>query len=93
MLASDEISQNVAQAAAWNVSDELSWDFLLTKNRVERMDGYFERYFTQQELVLAQQVVAETQIRADAIEAAPAEETTSTEEVSQGEVIQAIQGK
>ena len=93
MLASDEISQNVAQAAAWNVSDELSWDFLLTKNRVERMDGYFERYFTQQELVLAQQVVAETQIRADAIEAAPAQETTSTEEVSQGEVIQAIQGK
>ena len=68
MLASGEIPQNVAQAAAWNITDELSWDVLATKNRVERMDGYYERFFTHNELRAAQQVVAESQTRADAIE-------------------------
>ena len=84
MLANDEVTQNIAQAAAWNVADELSWDFLLTKNRVERMDGYYERFFSRDELAMAQRVVTETQTRAEAIEeeAAPSE----TNEVSQGEM-------
>ena len=64
MMANDEISPNVAQAAAWNVANELSWEFLLTKNRVERMGGYYERYFTQGELEIAQKVVTESERRA-----------------------------
>ena len=77
MLASGEIPQNVAQAAAWNITDEMSWDVLATKNRVERMDGYYERFFTHNELRAAQQVVAESQTRADAIEEESEESETA----------------
>ena len=45
MLANDEVAQPVAQAAAWNVENGLSWNELLVKNRVEHMDGSYERYF------------------------------------------------
>ena len=57
MLANDEISQPVAQAAAWNVTDGLSWQELSVKNRIERMDGSYERYFAPQHLYFAQRVV------------------------------------
>ena len=59
MLAEDEISQNTAQAASWHVTDELSWQELAVKNRIEsQMGGYSERYFNQNELLVAQQAVA-----------------------------------
>lgn len=59
MLAEDEVTQNVAQAAAWNVTDNLSWEELSAKNRVEsKMGGRTERYFNHNELVVAQQAVA-----------------------------------
>jgi len=59
MLAEDEVSQNVAQAAAWNVTDDLSWQELAVKNRVEsQMGGRTERYFNHNELAIAQQAVA-----------------------------------
>ncbi len=59
MLAEDEVSQNVAQAAAWNVTDNLGWQELATKNRFEsQMGGRTERYFTRNELIIAQQAVA-----------------------------------
>ena len=64
MMANDEITPNVAQAAAWNVANDLSWEFLLTKNRVEKMGGYFERYFSPNELEIAQRVVTESATRA-----------------------------
>jgi hypothetical protein len=64
MLANDEISQPVAQAAAWNVANGLSWEFLLVKNRVELMGGYYERYFTPDQLLIAQKVVEESARRA-----------------------------
>lgn len=58
MIANDEIAQPVAQAAAWNMMDGLSWQEMLTLNRLERMDGYFERFFTPNQLMFAQRVVA-----------------------------------
>ncbi len=59
MLAEDEVTQNVAQAAAWNVTDDLSWQELAVKNRVEsKMGGRTERYFNHNELLMAQQAVA-----------------------------------
>ena len=59
MLAEDEVSQNVAQAAAWNVTDDLSWQELSVKNRFEsQMGGRTERYFNHNELAIAQQAVA-----------------------------------
>ncbi len=65
MLANDEITQPVAQAAAWNTANGLSWQELLVKNRVELMGGYFERYFSPQQLMMAQQVVRISGLRAD----------------------------
>ena len=58
MLAADEVVQPVAQAAAWNITDGLSWNKMLVLNRLERMDGYFERFFTPNQLRFAQHVVA-----------------------------------
>ena len=59
MLAEDEVSQNIAQAAAWNVTDDLSWQELSVKNRFEsQMGGRTERYFSRDELIIAQQAVA-----------------------------------
>ncbi|MFK7767623.1 MAG: hypothetical protein AB8B55_10420 [Mariniblastus sp.] len=65
MLANDEISQPVAQAAAWNVTDGLSWQRLAVKNRIERMDGSYERYFAPQHIYFAQRVVTATAERAE----------------------------
>ncbi|MEZ6094894.1 MAG: hypothetical protein R3C03_11785 [Pirellulaceae bacterium] len=57
MIANDEVNIGVAQAAAWNIENGLGWQELLTKNRVELMDGYFERYFTPQQISVAQRLV------------------------------------
>ena len=57
MLANDEITQPVAQAAGWNVANKLSWEFMLNKNRVELSTGYYERYFAPQHLEMAYKVV------------------------------------
>lgn len=64
MLANDEITQPVAQAAAWNVANGLSWEYLLHKNRIERMDGSFERFFHPMQLRYAQQVTVAADQRA-----------------------------
>ena len=64
MLANDEVAQPVAQAAAWNVTDDKSWQELSMMNRVESMNGYFERFFTRNQLLFAQQVVTVAEQRA-----------------------------
>jgi hypothetical protein len=66
MLATGEVSQKVAQAAAWNVANGLSWQELLYKNKIERMDGSYERYFHPQHLRIAQQVTTASAQRAEA---------------------------
>ena len=65
MLANDEVAQPVAQAAAWNVENNISWNQLLVKNRVEHMDGSYERYFHPTQLRFAQQVVTAAAQRAE----------------------------
>ena len=65
MLANDEITQPVAQAAGWNIANKLSWEFMLTKNKVELSTGYFERFFTQGQLELAYRVVEVASERAE----------------------------
>ena len=65
MLANDEVTQLIAQAAAWNIANGISWEELLTKNRVELMDGYFERYFTPSQLQMAFKVVEVSAERAE----------------------------
>jgi len=70
LLANGQIDQHVAQASAWNVANGLTWEYMLTKNRVERMDGSFERYFLPDHLRAAQQVVAwtNTEVEADKLD-------------------------
>jgi hypothetical protein len=65
MIANDEIAQPVAQAAAWNITDGISWQELLVKNRIERMDGSFVRYFHPNHVQLAQRVVQVAAQRAE----------------------------
>ncbi len=85
MIANDELTQNVAQASAWNLANELSWEFLLTKNRIERMDGSYERYFNPNELLRAQRVVQEVTFRADET-AKNKKDTRSTKEIIEAEL-------
>ena len=64
MLANDEVAQPVAQAAAWHVTDDKSWEELSVMNSYESMDGYFERFFSRNQLLFAQQVVTAAEQRA-----------------------------
>ena len=66
MIANDEISQPAAQAAAWSVTDGLTWQEMLVKNRIERMDGSFVRYFHPNDIRMAQQIVQVAAERAEA---------------------------
>ena len=81
MLANDEVAQPVAQAAAWNVENNLSWEELLVKNRIERMDGSFERYFHPNHVRFAVQVVTVATERAEL----RAKQTPETEETEEGD--------
>jgi hypothetical protein len=50
LLANGKVKQNIAQAAAWNIANGLSWDELAKKNRRESQYTGAERYFSQDEL-------------------------------------------
>ena len=58
LLAHDQVDHGVAQAAAWNMLNSVSWDELAKKNRVELMDGYTEKFFNPMQLGTAQKLVA-----------------------------------
>ncbi len=64
MLANDEISQKVGQAAAWHRTDNMSWEALLNHDKVRLSNGYFERFFTPQQVYWAREVVAAANQRA-----------------------------
>ncbi len=49
-LAAGEVSQNVAQAAAWHLANGLSWEQLAQQNRRESNYTGNERYFSSEEL-------------------------------------------
>lgn len=85
MLASDEVPQTVAQAAAWNLTDNLPWQEMLTMNRVERMDGYFERFFSPEQLAVAQRVISVAAERAE--KRAEFADDKLEDDVSQGEEV------
>lgn len=58
LLANGRISQEVAQAAAWHYTDNLSWEELASKNRVVLRSGYTEKFFAMAHVVAAQQVAS-----------------------------------
>jgi hypothetical protein len=64
MLGNNEIATPIAQAAAWHITDNLSWGQLLVKNRRESMDGSFERFFNPVQIQYAQRLLVAAQERA-----------------------------
>lgn len=57
LMAKSDMTQNVAQAAAWHLTDGLSWQELAMKDRVRLSNGYVEKYFDARELFFAQKAV------------------------------------
>jgi hypothetical protein len=57
MLGRGELNQVSAQAAAWHLSDGLSWQELAQKVRVQHLNGSVEMYFYPQQLTLARRAV------------------------------------
>ncbi|MCY2993902.1 MAG: hypothetical protein NTY19_39410 [Planctomycetota bacterium] len=66
MLGRGEVAQNTAQAAAWHLTNGLTWDQLVVKEKVHLSNGYTEKYFAPQEVAVAMKVVQETSRRAQA---------------------------
>ncbi len=64
MLANDEISQKVGQAATWHRTDSLSWEQLLVHDKVRLSNGYYERFFTPEQVYWAREVDAAANQRA-----------------------------
>ncbi|KAA5545584.1 hypothetical protein FYK55_06325 [Roseiconus nitratireducens] len=54
-----QVAQNTAQAAAWNLMDDLSWQTLAAKNRVESKYTGNVRWFSPIEIKAAMAVVRE----------------------------------
>jgi hypothetical protein len=66
MLGRGEMSQNVAQAAAWNLANGLSFDKLAVLNRVQLFSGHFERFFSAAEVEAARKLAKEAAKRGEA---------------------------
>jgi hypothetical protein len=55
MLSSGQISQRAAQAAAWHLANNMSWEELAGK-KIEHADGFTEPYFSAEEVQAAMQL-------------------------------------
>ena len=79
-----QVTQNTAQAAAWNIMDNLSWQELASKNRVESKYTGNIRWFSPIELQTAVTVVGECTRIADERQASDSESSSSNELTSTG---------
>ena len=59
MLGRDEVSQEVAQAASWHLTDKLTWQELADKVGAEHLDGSTEPFFTHEQVSVAVKFHAE----------------------------------
>ena len=84
MLAKGEMSQHSAQAAAWNLNNEMSWNELANKVGKKHLDGTTEPYFTANVLEVAVRGTREAAHRASELaKKTPAKEVkTATESAS-----------
>jgi len=81
MLARGEISQNIAQAAAWHLMDDLSWNELAAKNRFEsKLTNRTEKWFSPQELVIAGRAVHAAKERAESLASSVASSKSDSQE-------------
>jgi DNA-binding transcriptional LysR family regulator len=63
MVGTGKLDSAVAQAATWNLTDKMSWEKLAAKE-IENIAVPNEPYFSQAELLAAQQLVGQAQTRA-----------------------------
>lgn len=66
MLGNGEIPRNAAQAASWHLTDDLNWEELAVKEKLRLSNGYFERYFTPDDIHLAVRIASEANRRGSA---------------------------
>jgi hypothetical protein len=60
MVGAKEVPQNAAQAAAWHLTDRLSWEELAAKDRFySKLTGAREKRFSAKEIALAARIVTE----------------------------------
>jgi hypothetical protein len=60
MIGTGEVPQNAGQAAAWHLTDGLSWQELAQKDRFySQLTGARQKYFSGRELQFAYRIVAE----------------------------------
>lgn len=75
MVGTGKIDQQTAQAAAWHLTDKMSWEQLANKP-VTRIGQAPTPYFSTSQLLAAQALVAQAKKMADEAPAAPASPTT-----------------
>jgi len=92
MLARGQIPQNSAQAATWNLTDNLSWNELAYKDRVKHLNGTVEKFFAPQEIYFAMKIRQEATRRA-AAQPAPSKPSIGDLPETQSPRIQAIEQK
>ncbi len=91
MLGAGEVPQNAAQAAAWHLSNKLTWRELAEKDRVHsQFTGYSEKFFSPNEIEFAMRIVSTAVTRA---EQKNSETGTSPAEVSPGETARVTGGE
>ena len=83
MLGRGEVSQEVAQAASWHLTDKLTWQDLAEKIGAEHLDGSTESFFTHEQVAVAMELYAEVSRRIEERESLESNE----EESSPGEKI------
>ena len=76
MLGAGELRQRVAQAAAWHLANNMSWEELASK-QIHHLNGTITPFFTMAEVQAAIQV-SSVAVRAAASEPAPSTSTPST---------------
>ena len=65
LLGQGKLPQNTAQAAAWHMTDDMSWQELATKDRIRLRNGFTRKFFSPIELRYAVEVVREVYSRAE----------------------------
>lgn len=65
MIGRGEVNTHIAQAAAWHLSNGVSWAELANKDRIKLRNGYTEKWFSPQDIVVAMRVTHEAVRRAE----------------------------
>jgi hypothetical protein len=78
MLGRGQIDQTAAQAAAWHLTDNLSWQEMANKVKIQHLNGTREMYFNANQLTAAMQIVAEANRRTTGMESKSPEATLHT---------------